>query len=408
VKVLHVNNVDLPGRRFNGYDLLNDMRSRGVDSKQAVLWKTSQNPDVTTLLDGGRDDLLLTAIRKVEKRHGMHDLLFPWGKVLANTQEFQDADVVHYHLVHNDLISLPDLPYLFSLKPSVWTLHDPWAFTGHCIYPLDCEGWLDGCDPCPYLDRPFAMQVDGAGRMWRVKQQIYRELEVDLVVASQFMHGLLTRSPLTAHFEDVHLIPFGIHTEQFLPDDWRSASRKRLGIAEDDFVLFFRASEIEVKGLAELVKALELHPPTRPTTLLTVDETGLLTQLTSDYTIVERGWVEDESLYLLYSACDVFVMPSTAEAFGLMAIEAMAAGRPVVCFEGTSLPAVSHAPDCGIAVPMGDSVALREALDSLAESPEEVRRRGELGRALATKEYGYGCYLDALATLYRDVEARRR
>jgi len=74
-----------------------------------------------------------------------------------------------------------------------------------------------------------------------------------------------------------------------------------------------------------------------------------------------------------------------------------------VCFEGTAVPQVTHAPDCGVAVPKGDSNALRAAIDHLEANPEEARRRGELGRRIAAEEYSHEHYLDALAALYRSV-----
>jgi glycosyltransferase involved in cell wall biosynthesis len=159
--------------------------------------------------------------------------------------------------------------------------------------------------------------------------------------------------------------------------------------------------------------------------LLTVDQKGLLKKLSvwdrsdgastrsshrpPDYNIVELGWVNEESVFpRMFSACDVFLMPSTAEAFGLMALEAMMASRPVICFEGTALPGVTHAPDCGIAVPMGDSLALRAAIDLFSDDPQEAQRRGRLGRSLAEEHYTYDRYLDAMASLYREVLDRPR
>jgi glycosyltransferase involved in cell wall biosynthesis len=101
-------------------------------------------------------------------------------------------------------------------------------------------------------------------------------------------------------------------------------------------------------------------------------------------------------------------MPSLAETFGLMAVEAMAAGRPVVCFEGTALPAVTHAPECGIAVSAGNANALRDALDRLASDSSESERRGQLGRSIVTDVYGHERYLDSMAALYRSVLARHQ
>jgi glycosyltransferase involved in cell wall biosynthesis len=164
-----------------------------------------------------------------------------------------------------------------------------------------------------------------------------------------------------------------------------------------------------VKGLTHVIEAFTNRPPARPTTLVTVDGRGLLEELKREYRIIDLGWVDDEATYpLAFAACDVFLMPSLAEGFGLMALEAMASARPVICFEGTSVPSVTHAPECGIAVPMGDAVALRDAVDHLASNPEEAHRRGRLGRKLATSTYSHDAYLDTLASLYLEVAARAR
>jgi len=407
VKVLHVTDADLPGRRFSGYDLLADLAPMGIHGKQAVLRKSSHNPDVVSLLAGPGDEDLQFRLQEIERRYSINNLLFPWGRVLAETKEFRDADVVHYHLIHNRVISLYDLKWLFGLKPSVWTFHDPWPLTGHCIHPMGCEGWLNGCDPCPFLDRLFPIARDHADRMWRAKKRLFSEVDLDVVVASAWMYDMVRRSPVTSHLANVHLIPFGINTSHFHADDAKAGSRRRLGIPEGDFVVLIRASSWDVKGLPHILNALGSRPPSRPTTLLTVDARGLLKGLRRDYRVVELGWVDELALYAqAFSACDVFLMPSVAEAFGLMAVEAMAAGRPVVCFEGTALPAVTHAPDCGIAVPSGDSPALRAVLDRLADEPSEGARRGQLGRKIVAEEYEHGRYLDRMAGLYRSVLER--
>jgi glycosyltransferase involved in cell wall biosynthesis len=409
MKVLHVTEEDLQARHFNGYDLLEDLATRGVASKQAVLRKHSDNPDVVALSTGRGDEELQYRLEAVERRHSINNLLVPWGRVLAETAEFRNADVVHYHLIHNHVISLYDIKWLFGLKPSVWTFHDPWPLTGHCVHPVQCEGWLSGCETCPYLDRTFPIAHDHADRLWRIKQRLFSDLDLDLVVASNWMLDMVRRSPLTSHLKHVYLIPFGVETRSFVPDDEKRNSRRRLGIPEDDFVAFFRATPWEFKGLSHVIDAFAANPPARPTTLLTVDHRGLLKALRRNYRIVDLGWIDDDALYpLVFSACDVFVMPSLAEAFGLMAVEAMAAGRPVVCFEGTALPAVTHAPECGIAVPAGNATALRAALDRLAEDPSEARRRGRLGRTIVAEEYGQARYLDSMAELYGSVLARHQ
>ena len=97
VKVLQVNNVDLHGRRFNGFDLIEDLGARGIDCSQAVLNKLSGDPRVFPLIEGPADEALHRALARVEDRRSMNNLLFPWARRLLETSEFGEADVVHYH-----------------------------------------------------------------------------------------------------------------------------------------------------------------------------------------------------------------------------------------------------------------------------------------------------------------------
>jgi glycosyltransferase involved in cell wall biosynthesis len=252
------------------------------------------------------------------------------------------------------------------------------------------------------------MAQDRAGEMWRIKRSAYSRTDADIILASEHTLHMAERSPLGAQFGHVHRIPYGIATSSHLPESERAKSRSALGIPDGNLVLAFRATASEFKGLSHLIEALALERPARPTTLLTVDSLHLVDSLAGDYDIIELGWVREQTLYARFlSACDIFLMPSMAEAFGLMAAEAMAVGRPVICFEGTSLPEITFAPDCGVAVPAGDSKALRVAIDMLASSPSEAMRRGELGRLLAAKHYDHDDYLDSLVTVYRSVVDRR-
>jgi glycosyltransferase involved in cell wall biosynthesis len=408
MKVLYVTDRDLPARRFSGYDLLDDLAPRGIDAKQVVLQKESKNDRVIPLLADRSDEDLQTRLTQVEARNSMNNLLFPWARVLSELQEFQDADLIHYHLIHNHVVSTYDIPWLFGLKASVWTFHDPWVLTGHCVHPLTCKGWLSDCSPCPYLDRYFPLREDRAGQMWKIKQRVFADLDLDVVVASRWMLDMVKRSPLTSHLERVHLIPFGVPEPTKDRTGSKGESRRRLRIPDDDFVVMLRSHYSEPKGLAHVIEAFKQRPPARPTTLLTVDRVGLLNVLRPDYRLVELGWVDEPALSTAFSASDVFLMPSVAESFGLMAVEAMAAGRPVVCFEGTAVADVTSAPACGVAVPHGDARAMRDAVDQLASDPSERHRRGELGRNIAANSFGYERYLDSLESLYAAVIARRR
>lgn len=415
MRVLHINNTDLDGRGFSGYDLMYQMDALGVTSTQVVTHKTSDDPRVTELVLPPMPGALMQTIYAAERRLGV-SVTMPLGtppvpaglsrraRAIASLPEFRRADVVHYHLIHNRVLSVADLSWLSSLKPTVWTWHDPWAITGHCVYPMGCEGWLSGCSPCPHLEYHFALEDDTAGAQFHDKATAYAGAAMTVVVASDWMADLAARSPLLPPSTPVVTIPYGLDPARYRDPSHRRESRAELGIGADEFVVLFRATESRYKGLPTIASALALRAPERPTTLITVDTAGLVDDLSGHYTLHECGWLRDRDHYArLLNAADVLLMPSTAEAFGLMAVEAMASGIAVITAEGTALPAVTNAPEVGVVVPVDDAHALREAIDELSRDSQAAATRGALGRKLVLERYTTTQSARAHLDLYRQV-----
>lgn len=113
--------------------------------------------------------------------------------------------------------------------------------------------------------------------------------------------------------------------------------------------------------------------------------------------------ISDEELYRQYQACDVFVLPSVArsEAFGLVQIEAMAFGKPVI---NTNLPSgvpyVSLDGITGLTVEPGNADALAEAMQWMAEHEEERRKMGEQARKRMKEQYRMDTMLGRIGELY--------
>lgn len=409
MKLLFVNDIDLPGARFNGYDLQVELNRRNILAKQMVVERQGKDPNTVPLVSD-RTRYFESYIRDLERELSLNGLAGVYGRILMDRQEFLDADIVHYHLIHNSLISLLDLPKMMSIKPSVWTLHDPWALTGHCIHPIRCDRWRSGCKVCPYLDRIFALKKDNSGAIWKIKKAVYAQLlNVDIVVASKWMQTMVAESPLTMNFKRVHLIPFGIDLSIFSPKKNKQAIREKYGVLQDAFVIFFRAEESEFKGLQYIKKMLDVLDVSNNVVLLTVGQKGLLNEFKYKYTVKDHGWLNDPNdLAELYCAADIFLMPSIAEAFGLMAVEAMASGVPVIVFEGTALPSVTFAPNCGILLKPEDTLQFAETIKRLMNDRTEIEYRGKLGVELANQYYNIEQYNSNMYDLYKEIYQRTR
>jgi glycosyltransferase involved in cell wall biosynthesis len=407
MKVLYVGSSDLVGGRFNGYAAREFLDAEGIASGH-LIWNPKSGADnVETLFDVPGLRLATGALRRVERRLSIHSLLQLQSFALPLHRAFRAADLVHYQIIHDGFFSILALPWLSRRKPSVWTWHDPWFMTGHCIYPLTCERWKIGCGACPALDLPFALRQDRTASAFRQKKWLGAHFDLDIIVASKHMQAMAERSPIGQQAR-LHYLPFGIDLARFRPRNADEA-RKRLGVFDGRVTLCVRAVyENPFKGLKFLIEALERLPADLQLAIITTHSRGCLNQFIGRHQLIELDWVDDEDLLLAaYAAADIFVMPSTAEAFGMMAIEAMACGKPTIVFDQTALPDTAFAPAAGVAVPNGDAEALAAAIIRLARDPDERAARGRISRQLAEQHYDIRLHARRLADIYRSVTARR-
>jgi len=138
-------------------------------------------------------------------------------------------------------------------------------------------------------------------------------------------------------------------------------------------------------------------------TLITVDSEGLVQEFLSKYKVLEYGWTSNDNFLAdLYNAADIFLMPSRAESFGLMAVEAMCCGTMVLGIEGTALPDVINAPYCGIATEC-NSIAFGKELQRLLDNPNEVANRGTRSSEFAKANYDLEKYIDRILIIYQEV-----
>ena len=400
---LQINYTDLPGQRFNGYDLHLELTDRGFASSQIVWKKLSNSPSVHELSSIGGNSKIYENILRIEKDFGRKAEFSPFIDDVLNHPAFLDASVVHLHIINHPAFNINDLKLISTLKPTVWTLHDPWALSGHCVHHNDCDHWQSHCGDCPYLLEHFAVSHDNTALQFERKKNAIQPADLNIVVSSIWMKEKVENSPIFDG-KEVHLVPFGIDQSIFSPGDSRRA-KKKFRISDSESVLFARVDQT-FKGTKILEDAVNYASKENKIALITVGGIGLLQNLSPNVRHIELDWTSDVfDLVDLYRACDIFLMPSERESFGLMAAEAMSCGKTVLALNvpSSALASTVNSPSCGLAVLEKE---YGSALVAQLNSPQELLERGLRSLEFAREEYNYEKYISRTLDVYKYAVAQ--
>lgn len=403
MNIVYVSSTDIIGQRFNGNYYLEGLNNQGHSAKQLVWNRESASEHVVEMYQTRFKRIGQKISSKIEDLISVRGMLHPSTFLLPRNATFKQADIIHYQLIQwPNFFGFPALPYLTSKKKSFLTLHDLWPLTGHCVSPYDCNRWQIGCGQCPYLKVDFEMRTDRTQFNFKLKEKIFQNSNLEIIVASELMKKRAHMSPMLKG-KKIHKVPFGLDTKVYQPKD-KKLSRKLLGVAENDFVIVLRASIDLVKGLDTIKRVLTQLGSEKNIHILTVNQKSKLDEFKDRFKVTDYGWVSDDKLMTtIFSASDVFLMPSVQETFGMMALEAMACGCPVVVFDGTALPEIVECSGAGIVLKQGDWQGMAEVLRKLREQPQLNKEMSIRGPLHVQKYYNIDGILEQLLKIYSNA-----
>lgn len=236
---------------------------------------------------------------------------------------------------------------------------------------------------------------------------------VDLVIASS--PNMVEHSPeLSRIAEKCRVVPFGIHIERFAATPERAARAAELretaapSRGERPVVLFvgrliyYKGADVLVRAMAEVDADLVMvgRGPLEDDLRARAAALGIAGR------VHFTEPVGDEDLAAWYHAADVFCLPSVArsEAFGLVQLEAHAAGTPVVSTTlTTGVPFVNENGVTGLTVPPGDVVALAGALRALVDDQDLRIRLGTQAAARARQEFSISRMVGRTLEVYHEA-----
>ena len=340
---------------------------------------------VTSRADPGlaeRDEVRGIHVRRVKARGvWLRTPIAPATKAVLGSLE---ADIVHAH-------SPPPLTSYYAAKASA-RRRLPFVITYHC----DVE--------VPSVFGPLIESV------YRHTLGYSTMRRTDRVIVTTATYAATSRA--VWRYRPV-VIPNAVDLQRYRPENDGRAVRERLGIPGGESVVLSVGRMVEHKGIENLIEAARSVAYAKFVVVGGGSELGPMRRLAARLGVADRvtftGQVSPEDLPSYFAACDVFVLPSVSrlEAFGIVALEAMASGKPVVV---SDIPGVREVITDGREGVLADPMDPEDLGGKIRILLADDRKRAEMGRAgreTVEKNFSVEGVVDRIETVYRELVAKR-
>lgn len=306
-------------------------------------------------------------------------------KLVKKLKKF-NPDVIHIHNLHGYYINYE---ILFSYikkenKKVIFSLHDEWAFTGHCAYFDECKNYDNNCKNCKNKSGYPKSLFDNTEKNYLRKKQAFSYKNATFVTPSVWLKGEAEKSFLKDN--ETVVIPNGVDLSVFKKTD--SDFREKYGLTGKTLLLGVAYKWTERKGL-KYFNSLACDLPENYRIVLVGEAKGV------NGKIIRINKTESkEELAEIYSACDLFVNPTLFENYPTVNVEALACLLPVVTFSSGGSGEVINENN-GVAVQKGDYLALKQAIlekGSAFNKTEMIKEREGFNEISSYKKY-YELYL---------------
>ena len=350
--------------------------------------------DIKTIKIGSKKDIYAHVLKtRILDKHGFGSVNAT-KKLIKQIEEY-NPDIIHLHNIHGYYLNIEILfNYLKRInKPIVWTLHDCWAFTGHCAHfdYIQCNKWTYGCEKCiQKKEYPASHFLDKSKMNYRKKKEIFTGLEKLIIVTpSNWLAQLVSKSFLKEY--PIKVINNGIDLNVFRPikgnfrQKYNLENKKiLLGVAniweERKGIKYFFDLAKELDEDYKIVLVGKVIDKKVPSNILHIDRTNNINELVE-----------------IYSEADIFINTTLEDNFPTVNLEALACGIPVITFDsGGSKEIIDDS--CGICLNKDKIFSLVSIINSQKNVFQNCRKRAKL----FNKEEKYKEYY----TLYTNLIGR--
>ena len=361
MNVVHLNTFDVGGAAVAALRLHNGLLKSGVDSTYLSLYKYKFDNlnafNYTTFLKENFRERIVSSVRyRIQKAiyKKIVGFNYPFSPYNTHNHPFiEEADIIHLHWISQFV----NVFSFFSAikrtkKPIVWTLHDLNPITG---------GYH-------YLETNEKLSKENE-KYYRLKKEVIKSYNnLHMISPSKWIYDLIIESDFVAK-ENTHVIKYGIDLQKFVPFSKRNA-KEQLNIDPVKKVILFLASDVEDKrkGLNFFLKSIKFLNKKDEVQIICVGE-GKFEKPTNIDFLYLGSISETSKLVSIYSAADIFVIPSREDNLPNTIIESFACGTPVVGFDTGGIPDLIFNNYNGYLARKGDEKDLAKKINSLLESP---------------------------------------
>jgi len=282
--------------------------------------------------------------------------------------------------------------------PIVWTLHDCWAFTGHCCVfgYVGCSKWKTGCFKCPQKKQyPSSFFIDASKKNYERKKKLFTGVnKLKIVVPSRWLFELLKDSFLNEY--EIEIIYNGIDLDSFMPTE--NKFRRNNFLLKKFIILGVANVWDERKGLRYFLELSKYIQKDEIIVLVGLNKKQLK-NLPKNIIGIERTF-NITQLADIYSSADVFVNPTLDDNFPTTNIEALACGTPVITFETGGSPEAVYQ-GAGIVVKNKSAKDLYNAIEYIKNNKNEFG--AETCRDIAVNKFDYKKNFMRYLEIYKEM-----
>ncbi len=345
---------------------------------------------------------------QITSNQSKHSLNIFSSSFLIKKITASDAAVIHFHWINNDCFSIEAIKSILeqsSISKVIFTLHDEWLFSGseHCI-ALNSSRYIEGYN----RENRDIKGIDLDRWTFNRKYNIIKVLEKNNVIITVPSTHLKQKAHASLLLRKCRVEVVGnvIDVETF-KDQGKAASRKKNGLATNDFIFLFGASDNarHIKGgdlLEESLRYIDSRLTQRKITLLVFGNIKLQLAETININVINLGFISGrKQLAEVYSTADFTLVPSRVESFGQVAAESLACETPVIGYDGTGLIDIIRPSGGGYLVQefspvqYGDMMLQATKLDD-----DQIKCMGKAGRQHILQHYSMEALKNKWKSLY--------